>query len=72
MVMFILMQIGGNGSYYYFWAFLLMISSFSHLVKQDPVLILDLASNAHASSFWMVHQQRKRSAVQFRLFVNYV
>ncbi|XP_022866750.1 uncharacterized protein LOC111386517 [Olea europaea var. sylvestris] len=42
------------------------------VIEKDPVLILDLASNGHASSFWMVHQQRKRSAVQFRLFVNYV
>ncbi|XP_075085926.1 uncharacterized protein LOC107782497 [Nicotiana tabacum] len=29
-------------------------------MEKDPVLILDLTSNNHASSFSMVHQQRKR------------
>lgn len=31
-----------------------------HLTKQEPVLVLDLTSNSHASSFWMVQQHRKR------------
>lgn len=30
------------------------------VLEKDPVLILDLASSNHASSFWMVHQYRKR------------
>ncbi|XP_024982723.1 uncharacterized protein LOC112519038 isoform X5 [Cynara cardunculus var. scolymus] len=30
------------------------------LEKQDPVPVLDLSSNIHASSFWMIHQQKKR------------
>ncbi|KAJ8532740.1 hypothetical protein K7X08_015629 [Anisodus acutangulus] len=30
------------------------------VMEKDPVLILDLTSNNHASSFSMVHQQRKR------------
>ncbi|CAI9779714.1 unnamed protein product [Fraxinus pennsylvanica] len=30
------------------------------VIEKDPILILDLASNGHASSFWIVHQQRKR------------
>ncbi|XP_057475541.1 uncharacterized protein LOC130763619 isoform X1 [Actinidia eriantha] len=30
------------------------------VLEKDPVLILDLASINHASSFWMVHQQKKR------------
>lgn len=38
-------------------------------VMQDAVLILDLASNNHASSFWMVHRQRKRFVLpKFFLF----
>ncbi|KAI7993232.1 putative vacuolar protein sorting-associated protein 13A [Camellia lanceoleosa] len=30
------------------------------VLEKDPVLVLDLTSTNHASSFWMVHQQRKR------------
>lgn len=30
------------------------------VLEKDPVLILDLASINHVSSFWMVHQQSKR------------
>uniref|UniRef100_A0A7N0UXF0 PH domain-containing protein n=1 Tax=Kalanchoe fedtschenkoi TaxID=63787 RepID=A0A7N0UXF0_KALFE len=30
------------------------------VLERDPVLILDLMSNDHVSSFWMVHQQNKR------------
>ncbi|XWS14258.1 hypothetical protein CRYUN_Cryun36dG0107400 [Craigia yunnanensis] len=30
------------------------------VLEKDPVLILDLSSNAHISSFWMFHQQSKR------------
>jgi vacuolar protein sorting-associated protein 13A/C len=30
------------------------------VLEKDPVLILDLSSNNHVSSFWMVHQQRRR------------
>lgn len=30
------------------------------ILEKDPVLILDLSSNNHASSFWMIHQQSKR------------
>ncbi|KAL3505576.1 hypothetical protein ACH5RR_030958 [Cinchona calisaya] len=30
------------------------------VVEKDAVLILDLANNTHAASFWMVHRQRKR------------
>ncbi|KAF5752107.1 hypothetical protein HS088_TW01G00014 [Tripterygium wilfordii] len=30
------------------------------VLEKDPVLILDLSSNTHDSSFWMVHQQSKR------------
>lgn len=33
------------------------------LPYQDPVLVLDLASSNHASSFWIVHPQKKRSVV---------
>ncbi|XP_017974971.1 PREDICTED: uncharacterized protein LOC18603726 [Theobroma cacao] len=29
-------------------------------LEKDPVLILDLSSNAHVSSFWMFHQKSKR------------
>ncbi|CAM8996430.1 unnamed protein product [Rhodiola kirilowii] len=30
------------------------------VLEKDPVLILDLMSNDHVSSFWMVHEQNKR------------
>lgn len=30
---------------------------------QDPVLVLNLSSNGHVSSFWMVNQQSKRFVV---------
>ncbi|XP_022721975.1 uncharacterized protein LOC111279261 isoform X3 [Durio zibethinus] len=30
------------------------------VLEKDPVLILDLSSNAHISPFWMFHQQSKR------------
>ncbi|KAG8658937.1 uncharacterized protein LOC110610326 isoform X2 [Manihot esculenta] len=30
------------------------------ILEKDPVLVLDLPSNDHVSSFWMVHQQSKR------------
>ncbi|KAG8370579.1 hypothetical protein BUALT_Bualt14G0131800 [Buddleja alternifolia] len=30
------------------------------VMEKDPVLILDLTSGNHLSSFWMLHQQRKR------------
>ncbi|KAK3025351.1 hypothetical protein RJ639_043860, partial [Escallonia herrerae] len=30
------------------------------VLEKDPVLLLDLSSGNHVSSFWMVHQQRKR------------
>ncbi|KAA8527969.1 hypothetical protein F0562_035162 [Nyssa sinensis] len=30
------------------------------VLEKDAVLVLDLSSNNHVSSFWMVHQQRKR------------
>ncbi|KAL5541456.1 hypothetical protein UlMin_009166 [Ulmus minor] len=30
------------------------------VMEKDPVLVLNLSSNDHASSFWMVHQQSKR------------
>ncbi|XP_057959044.1 uncharacterized protein LOC131151699 [Malania oleifera] len=30
------------------------------VLEKDPVLVLDLSSNNHVSSFWMVHQQSKR------------
>ncbi|XP_040944166.1 uncharacterized protein [Gossypium hirsutum] len=29
------------------------------VLEKDPVLILDLSSGAHISSFWMIHQQSK-------------
>ncbi|KAJ9559357.1 hypothetical protein OSB04_013971 [Centaurea solstitialis] len=29
-------------------------------LEKDPVPVLDLSSNNHASSFWMIHQQKKR------------
>ncbi|CAK9187594.1 unnamed protein product [Ilex paraguariensis] len=32
----------------------------SWVLEKDPVLVLDLSSNNHVSSFWMVHQQKKR------------
>lgn len=34
--------------------------SVSSLYNQDPVPILDMACGNHVSSFWMLHQQRKR------------
>ncbi|KAE9455056.1 hypothetical protein C3L33_13039, partial [Rhododendron williamsianum] len=30
------------------------------VLEKDPVLVLDLASSNHASSFWIVHPQKKR------------
>ncbi|PIN00426.1 hypothetical protein CDL12_27074 [Handroanthus impetiginosus] len=30
------------------------------VMEKDPVLILDMACGNHVSSFWMLHQQRKR------------
>ncbi|KAL6952989.1 hypothetical protein U1Q18_041399 [Sarracenia purpurea var. burkii] len=30
------------------------------VLEKDPVLVLDLASTSHASSFWMVQRQKKR------------
>ncbi|KAK2971030.1 hypothetical protein RJ640_025804 [Escallonia rubra] len=30
------------------------------VLEKDPVLLLDLSSGNHVSSFWMFHQQRKR------------
>ncbi|CAA0829437.1 calcium-dependent lipid-binding family protein, partial [Striga hermonthica] len=30
------------------------------VVEKDPVLILDMGGGNHVSSFWMLHQQRKR------------
>lgn len=30
------------------------------VLEKDPVLVLDLSSNDHVSSFWMVHQRSKR------------
>lgn len=30
------------------------------VLERDPVLVLDLASSDHVSSFWMIHQQSKR------------
>ncbi|XVF38939.1 hypothetical protein REPUB_Repub20aG0145800 [Reevesia pubescens] len=35
------------------------------VLEKDPVLILDLSSNAHNSSFWMFHQQSKRLWLHF-------
>lgn len=40
-----------------------------HLTKQEPVLVLDLTSNSHASSFWMVHQHRKRCVVCIKCII---
>lgn len=30
------------------------------VMEKDPVLVLNISSNDHAASFWMVHQQSKR------------
>lgn len=30
------------------------------VLEKDPILVLDLSSNEHVASFWMVHQQSKR------------
>lgn len=37
-----------------------MLTSLGHYCLQDPILVLDLSSNDHVASFWMVHQRSKR------------
>ncbi|CAH9120434.1 unnamed protein product [Cuscuta epithymum] len=41
--------------------YLLLFVQGGWALEKDPILVLDLSSNSHASSFWMVHQQKKRT-----------
>ncbi|RAL47445.1 hypothetical protein DM860_013410 [Cuscuta australis] len=41
--------------------YLMMFVQGGWALEKDPIMFLDLINNSHASSFWMVHQQRKRT-----------
>ncbi|KAM7278379.1 hypothetical protein ACFE04_005513 [Oxalis oulophora] len=40
--------------------YLTLLAQGGWVLEKDPVLVLDLSSNAHVSSFWMFNQQNKR------------
>lgn len=44
------------------------------VIFQDPILILDLSSLGHVSSFWMIHRQSKRfvSRIPYKKFIFYI